>query len=153
MSYQFLVHGDRWAARQGGSGQLASFAYPEDFPGYPANPAPGTDQVVLVDWIKMVVSTSITAANRRPRLKVIDENGQKQIEWHSGVTLPALTNSGIVHFSSNPGGQDVITGGVLRMELPSGVLMMTGWHLELDLIGVQAGDSIDEVCFGGRFEG
>lgn len=154
MTFLFETHGNRWSARQGSGPDTDIFFYwPNDFPGYPANPTGNTDQVVLVDRIKLVMTTVVNIANRRPRLRLINAAGNKVIEWHAGVTTGTGVAGAIYQFTQSGVFTDLLVGGVARTHLPTGIIMMAGWALELDIIGLVAGDSIDEVAIGGSFEG
>ncbi len=139
------VNGRRWNARSGG-GLSALLQWPGDFPGSTVDPA----QTLNVDRVRLIMSTSAVVGNRRPRLILLDQNGNKAIEWHTAVTVPANTVAGIVHWTRS-GFADAITGGVLRVVLPGGLFLQENWSFQVDWIAADAGDSIDEVTIGGEF--
>lgn len=143
------VNGRRWNARlPGGAFANAQLDWPGDFPGFPYI---SEEQTVLVDRVRLVLSTvALPATARRPRLILLDQNGNKAVEWQSGQTVPNATVSGIVHWSKG-GVADAITGGVLRSMLPSGLVLQSGWSLYVDWTGGSASDTIDELVIGGDF--
>lgn len=150
MSWNFKTRGQRFTARIVGV-LSADLTWPNDFPGFPSSI--GDDQVVEIDAIKMVLTTVLAAGNRRPRIRLNDDQFFKTVEWHAGVTTPALTNGAIYQWSKGGGGgADSLQGGVARTMLPSGLWMLLS-VLSIDIIGAQAGDGFDEIIVSGQFVG
>jgi len=151
MTLTFKNTGQRWTVRQG-AGTFTQFdlVWPNDFPGYPDNI--DENQTVGIESIKLVVTTAnvIASPARRPRLRLLDDQFFTLNEWHAATTIPNNT-AGSVHMWSMGGFTDALTGGTARTMLPSGLWLVRFSSIRLDLISLQTGDNIDEVCVTGRF--
>lgn len=146
--------GPRWTARNGAGGvQSVSLEYPGDFTN-----TPGETQVVGIDSIKFVFTTvGALLTTRRPFLRLIDNQGNRMLDWLPNLTILGGVNAQNYHFSQGGFADTNVGGGAqMRCMLPSGLWLLqdgAGWHLDIEISGVQAGDSIDEVIIMGRFEG